>query len=58
MVHPRILGVNARRRDVPPAGPAGPGETGETLKMQRLIGIHSKLPTTRPVTHGTSSAPK
>src|SRR5512147_597437 len=32
--------------------------TGETLKMQRLIEIHKKLPQTHLVMHGSSSVPK
>jgi len=32
--------------------------TGETLKMQRLIEIHKRLPNTHLVMHGSSSVPK
>jgi fructose-bisphosphate aldolase class II len=32
--------------------------TGETLKMQRLIEIHKRLPDTHLVMHGSSSVPK
>ena len=32
--------------------------TGETLKMDRLIEIHKRLPTTHLVMHGSSSVPK
>jgi fructose-bisphosphate aldolase class II len=32
--------------------------TGETLKMERLIEIHKKLPNTHLVMHGSSSVPK
>ena len=32
--------------------------TGETLKMQRLIEIHNRLPNTHLVMHGSSSVPK